>query len=173
MKTKFFRSALIVFTLFGLIASGSAASDTDVTILKATKVVIEKDQIIITASAMTSMVVVSGDLGSGKDGKRQWGRPAEQVSIKSDQATFTIRPPKSTWRVPEGMAPEQRAKAREVWERGNKTMLEGWEMSVNAAKALQAGEEVGRIGYYQPTVTLKDSMIHAVEGFGFLYEKGK
>ena len=44
-------------------------------------------------------------------------------------------------------------------------------MTVDSAKALKAGQPVGRIGYYTPKVTIHEYLIVAIDGYGFLYPK--
>jgi hypothetical protein len=49
------------FALLVLAASVQAASDTDVTIIKAEKVIIEENAVTIIAEAKTSIITLSGD----------------------------------------------------------------------------------------------------------------
>ena len=46
-------------------------------------------------------------------------------------------------------------------------------MSLKAAKDLQDGKEVGRIGYYAPNMVIKGNLIDSITGFGFLFPKGR
>jgi hypothetical protein len=50
---------------------------------------------------------------------------------------------------------------------------EAWNMSLKAAKDLQDGKEVGRIGYYAPNMVIKGNLIDSITGFGFLFPKGQ
>ena len=54
---------------------------------------------------------------------------------------------------------------------GGETTDRGWKRSLEAAKNLQAGNEVGRIGFYAPDMTIKGNLIDSMTGFGFLYPK--
>jgi hypothetical protein len=77
------------------------------------------------------------------------GRPVTLVNVKSDKATFIIKRP-------------------------HKGQLdEAWKMSLKAAKDLQDGQEVGRIGYYGPDMVIKSNLIDSITGFGFLFPKGQ
>ena len=42
-------------------------------------------------------------------------------------------------------------------------------MTLTAAKALQEGKRVGRIGYYMPSIVIKENLIDSIDGFGYLY----
>lgn len=138
--------AVLVFLNCSL-SSVRAASDVDVTIITAEKVVIEKDLITITASARTRCHSSSND----KEGTIWTGKISSPVAIMSEKATFTIRRP---------------LQAQEA-------LAAGWQMSLDAAKELQAGREVGRIGYHGPKITMKLNLIDSIDGYGFLYSKGK
>ena len=46
-----------------------------------------------------------------------------------------------------------------------------WGWTVEAAKDLQAGKPVGRIGYYGPEIVIKNHLIHSISGPGYLYPK--
>src|SRR6185436_13192489 len=74
-------------------ASVQAASDTDVYLIKAEKVVIEENMVTIIAEAKTSIITLSGDYKEGYKGSTFMGRPMGQITIKSDKATFVIRRP--------------------------------------------------------------------------------
>ncbi|MDA0814614.1 MAG: hypothetical protein O3C21_19740 [Verrucomicrobia bacterium] len=50
---------------------------------------------------------------------------------------------------------------------------EWWQKSLEAAKDLQDGKEVGRIGYYAPDMIIKGNLIDSITGFGFLFAKGQ
>ena len=131
-------------------ASTYAASDADITIIKAEKVVIENNTVTIVAEAKATITVTLGDPQPGHKGLRWQGRPATWVTIKADKATFIIRRPH----------PEL------------PTEDSAWKMTLDAAKALQEGKEVGRIGFYAPDIVIKENLIHSINGPGFLYPKG-
>jgi len=132
------------------IASSNAASDADVTIIKAKKVVIEKNEITIVAEARTTILLISDDYKPDYNGETWHGMPVTRVKIASAKATFVIKRPLQ--------AQEQLAAA--------------WKESLEAAKDLQQGKEVGRIGYYAPDMTIKGNLLDSITGFGFLYSKG-
>jgi hypothetical protein len=44
-----------------------------------------------------------------------------------------------------------------------------WQESLRAAKDLQEGKQVGRIGFYAPDIVIKGNMIDSITGSGFLY----
>jgi len=127
----------------------SAASDTDVRIIKATRVVIESNKIIITGEAMTWITLISGDPTPDQNGPRFLGRPCTHTNVKSDAATFTIIKP------------------------FHKSLDAVWTESLEAAKALQKGEEVGRIAFYQPEVLIKENRIVSITGPAYLMPRGK
>jgi hypothetical protein len=135
--------------LIGSIASSHAASDADVTIIKAEKVVIEENVITIVAEARTRVTLISDDYKPDYKGPNWHGMPVTVVQIASAKATFIIKRPKA-----DGMAA-------------------AWQSSLDAAKDLQQGKEVGRIGYYAPDMTIKGNLLHSVTGFGYLYAKHK
>ena len=137
--------------LLFIATSVHAASDADVTIIKAEKVVIEENVVTIIAEAKTSLVTVSGDYKADYKGSTFMGRPSTWTTIKSDKATFVIRRPDST-RVG---GPLERV----------------WGETLQNARDLQAGKEVGRIGYYTPEVVIRKNLITAIDGPGFLYAK--
>ncbi len=128
-----------------------AASDADVTIIKATKVVIEENTITISAEARSTIRLFSGEQDPDYKGGTLYGMPFSAIQVYSRSATFIIKRP-----LQEG-----------------ETTDNSWKMSLEAAKSLQAGNEVGRIGYYVPDMTIKKNMIDSMTGFGFLYPKGK
>ena len=131
------------------IASSNAASDADVTIIKAEKVVIEENVITIVAEARTTVLLISDDYKPDYQGQTWHGMPVTRVKIASAKATFIIkRPPQPG-------------------------LEEAWQGSLKAAKELQEGKEVGRIGYYAPDMTIKGNLLDSVTGFGYLYPKGK
>lgn len=139
----------ILAILFLASTTTHAASNVDVTIIKASKVVVEDDVITIVAEAMTRVTLIQGDHDPAYKGAQFTGRPATHTQVKSDKATLIIKRP----RHPE--------------------LEDAWEMSVRAAKGLQEGKEVGRIGFYTPDISIKGNLIHSITGFGFLYPKGQ
>lgn len=126
-----------------------AASDADVTIIKAQKVVLEESVITIVAEAKTSVTLIQNDSNPAYKGATWMGRPVARVQIKSDKATFIIKRPRES--------------GLEEW----------WQKSLKAAKDLQDGKEVGRIGYYAPDMIIKGNLIDSITGFGFLFAKGQ
>lgn len=141
----------IAFSVFVLTTSIQAASDADVTIIKATKVVIEESTITISAEAQSTIRLHSGEHDPKYKGGTLNGMPFTAIQVYSRSATFVIkRPPQD-----------------------GETTDNAWKMSLEAARSLQAGNEVGRIGYYVPDMTIKKNMIDSMTGFGFLYPKGK
>ena len=143
---------LIIVSAFLVLAAASAyaASDADISIIKAEKVIVGSNVVTIVAEAQATITVTTGDSTPGHKGMRWQGRPATRITIKADKATFTIRRPH-----PE-LAAEEAA----------------WKMTLDAAKALQAGKEVGRIGFYAPDIVIKENLIHSINGPAFLYPKG-
>lgn len=126
-----------------------AASDADVTIIKAAKVVVEENLITIVAEANTRITLIQDNPDPAYKGARWTGRPVTLVHVKSDKATFIIKRPH------EGV------------------LDEAWRASLKAAKDLQDGKEVGRIGYYAPDIVIKGNLIDSITGSGFLYPKGQ
>lgn len=143
-----------------------AASETDVTIIKAKQVVIEEQMVTVTAEAKTMIRVFTPKDDHGKAQGTFLGRPYTSAWIISDHGTFVVRRPPLRFNDPQGTHTQER-------ERSQKVLDEGWAMTLEAAKELQDGKEVGRIGYYQPKVTIEDSQIISIEGEGYLYPKGK
>ena len=142
-----------VFTFLILaIASTHAASDADVTIIKAEKVVIEENVITIVAEARTTVLLISDDYKPDYPGETWHGMPVTKVKIASAKATFIIKRPKPSY---------------------DEKMAAAWKSSLDAAKDLQQGKEVGRIGYYAPDMTIKGNLLDSVTGFGYLYPKRK
>lgn len=144
---------LLITSAFLVLAAAStyAASDADIAIIKAEKVVIEQNTVTIISEAKATITVTLGDPQPGHQGMRWQGRPATRVTIKADKATFIIRRPH----------PEQPSEDS------------AWKMTLDAAKALQEGKEVGRIGFYAPDIVIKENLIHAINGPGFLFPKGQ
>jgi len=122
-----------------------AASDADVTIIKAKKVVIEKDTITIVAEARTRITLIRDDHDPAFTGDTWHGMPVTRVQVICNNGTFIIKRP------PDGSLPE------------------AWQASLKAAKDLQDGKKVGRIGYYAPDIVIKGNMIDSITGYGFLY----
>ena len=125
-----------------------AASDADVTLIKASKVVIEESVITIVAEAKTQITLIQGD-GPADKGAQWMGRPVSRVTVKSDKATFTLRRPR------EG------------------GLEAAWQESLQAARDLQEGKEVGRIGFYAPEMVIRGNLLVSADGPGFLYAKRK
>lgn len=142
------RLLLGLFSVMALISQAFGVSDTDVHLIKVESVKIEEDKITIVASARVWMVVLVD--GADKDAiTRQYGgQPADWIKIRLDKATFVIRKPE--------LDPK-----------------DGWAYTVQNAKDLKAGKEVGRIGYYQPKVVIEEGRVTSVDGRAFLYGKGK
>jgi hypothetical protein len=138
----------LIFTLaFLTFVTGSiqAASDADVTIIEAKKVVIEENTITIVADAKARLTLIRDDHDPAFKGATWHGMPVTLVQVISAKGTFIIkRPP------------------------GN-SLPEAWKESLKAAKNLQEGKEVGRIGYYAPDIVIKGNMIYSITGSGFLY----
>jgi hypothetical protein len=144
-----------VFALLALLASSArAASDADVTHLKVKKVVIEESAItIVVAEAKTRITLIRDDHDPKFTGDTWHGMPVTRVQVISNKATFTIK-------------------------RGAEASTGGplasvWQESLQAAKDLQEGKEVGRIAFYAPDIVIKGNMIDSITGFGFLLSKGK
>lgn len=125
-----------------------AASDADVTIIKASQVVIGDNVITIVAEAKTRITLIQAGHDPANKGDRWMGRPVSRVMIKSDKATFTIQRPKEA------------------------ALEQAWKESLRAAKDLQEGREVGRIGFYAPEMVIKGNLLVSATGPGFLYAKG-
>ncbi len=147
------------------ISSVRAKSDTDVTIIKAEKVVIEDGVITIIGQARTRVRLISVKLPIKDNGPTWMGRPVSIVTIISDRATFVIKRPELNWSDPDGTHAEEKQKYM-------KTLNDGWKMSLDAAKELQAGREIGGIGFYAPDISIKGNLIDSIVGYGDLYPKG-
>jgi len=146
--------ASVLALLVLLTASARAASDADVTLLKVKKVVIEETVItIIVSEAKTRITLIRDDYDPKYTGDNWHGMPVTRVQVISNQATFTIK------RGPEA-AP-------------GKVLEKAWQDSLKAARDLQEGKEVGRIGFYAPDIVIKGNMIDSITGFGYLYPKRK
>jgi hypothetical protein len=144
-----------------LVASAQAASDTDVTIIKAESVVIEDSVITIIGKARVTARLINAD------GTSTWmGRTVTSVKIEADKATFVIKRPELNFNDPDGKHAEEKEKYKKILD-------EGWASSLAAAKELQAGREVGRIGFYAPDISIKENLIVSIVGSGYLYAKSK
>lgn len=144
-----------VIALFAFLgASARAASDADVIHMKAEKVVIEENAItIVVSEAKTRITLIRDDHDPAYKGDNWHGMPVTRVQVISNKATFTIkRPPEA--------AP-------------GKGMANAWLDTLKAAKDLQDGKEVGRIGFYAPDIVIKGNMIDSITGSGYLYAKRK
>ena len=142
---KLLLTTLVCLTFFT--ASIHAASDADVTIIKAKKVVIEEDTITIVAAAKTTITLIRGAHDPAFTGDTWNGMPVTRVQVVCNNGTFIIK------------------------RRPNSSLPEAWQGSLKVAKDLQDGKEVGRIGYYAPDIIIKGNMIDSITGFGFLYPK--
>jgi hypothetical protein len=146
--------ASVLALLLLLTASARAASDADTTLLKVKKVIIEESVItIVVAEAKTRITLIRDDYDPQYTGDNWHGMPVTRVQVISNNATFTIK------RGPEA-AP-------------GKALEKAWQDSLKAAKDLQEGKEVGRIGFYAPDIIIKGNMIDSITGFGYLYPKVK
>ena len=146
--------ASVLALLVILTASARAASDADVTLLKVKKVVIEESVItIVVAEATTRITLIREDHNPAFTGDTWHGMPVTRVQVISNKATFTIK--RGAEAAPGG------------------PLANAWQESLKAAKDLQDGKEVGRVGYYAPDIVIKGNMIDSITGFGFLYSKGK
>ena len=145
--------AFLALVFLAFATSGRAASDTDVYIIKAQKVIIEENLVTIVAEAKTSLITISDDPKPGNKGAQFMGRPSNRITVKSDQATFVIRRPAHA--------------------QPGESLEEVWKKTLQSARDLQAGREVGRIGYYTPEVVIRKNLIISIDGPGFLYAKGQ
>lgn len=146
--------ASVLALLVLLTAPARAASDADVTLLKVKKVVIEETAItIVVTEAKTHITLIQGDYDPKYTGDNWQGMPVTRVQVISNKATFTIKRPVEA--APGGIT------------------ADAWQESLTAAKDLQDGKEVGRIGFYAPDIVIKGNMIDSITGFGFLYPKAK
>ncbi|MEO8615954.1 MAG: hypothetical protein ABI600_12495 [Luteolibacter sp.] len=138
-----------------------AASDTDVTIIKAESVVIEDSAITIIGKGRATARLINAD------GSSTWmGRTVTSVKIEADKATFVIKRPELNFNDPDGSHAEEKEKTKRMLD-------EAWASSLATAKELQAGREVGRIGFYAPDISIKGNLIDSIIGFGYLYAKSK
>jgi hypothetical protein len=149
---KLIPASVLIFLV--LATSARAASDADVTLLKVKKVVIEESVITIeVAEAKTRITLIRDDYDPAYTGDNWHGMPVTRVQVISNHATFTIKRPHDA--APGGALPG------------------AWQESLQAAKDLQEGKEVGRMGFYAPDIVIKGNMIDSITGFGFLYPKAK
>jgi hypothetical protein len=145
MKLKLLLTAAVTAFLTFVAPSVQAASDADVTIIKAKKVVIEENTITIVAEAKTRITLIRDDHDPAFTGDTWHGMPVTRVQVICNNGTFIIKRPDT------------------------KTLPEAWKDSLKAAKNLQEGKKVGRIGYYAPDIVIKGNMIDSITGNGFLY----
>ena len=144
----------LILALFAFATSGRAASDADVTLLKVKKVIIEESVItIVVAEAKTRITLIRDGYDPKYTGDNWHGMPVTRVQVISNKATFTVTRPASA--APGG------------------PLTNAWQESLQAARDLQEGKEVGRIGFYAPDIVIKGNMIESITGSGFLYSKGK
>ena len=137
-----------------LAPSAHAASDADVTLIKVKKVIIEESAItIVVAEAKTRITLIRDDYDPKYTGDNWHGMPVTRVQVISNTATFMVKRPTSA-------APGE-------------LLAKAWQDSLQAAKDLQEGKEVGRIGFYAPDIVIKGNMIDSITGSGFLYGKSK
>ena len=140
----------LILALFAFAASARAAQDADVTLLKVKKVVIEEDVItIIVAEAKTRITLIRDDYDPKYTGDNWHGMPVTRVQVISNKATFMVK--RGAEAAPGG------------------PLANAWQESLKAAKDLQEGNEVGRIGYYAPDIVIKGNMIDSITGNGYLY----
>ena len=144
----------LILALFAFAASARAASDADVTLLKVKKVSIEENVItIVVAEAKTRITLIRDDYDPKYTGDNWHGMPVTRVQVISNEATFTVKRPTEA--------------------RPGGPLTNAWQDSLQAAKNLQEGKEVGRIGFYAPEIVIKGNMIDSITGAGFLHGKSK
>ena len=149
MKLKLVLATAVALYLTFATPPVQAASDADVTIIKAKKVVIEENTITIVAEAKTRITLIRDDHDPKFTGDNWHGMPVTRVQVISNKATFMIKRPTSA--APGGPS------------------TNAWQDSLQAARDLQEGKEVGRIGFYAPDIVIKGNMIDSITGSGFLY----
>ena len=146
-------ASVLMFLVFAA-TSIHAASDADVTLSKVKTVVIEESVItIVVAEAKTRITLIREDHDPKFTGDTWHGMPVTRVQVISNKATFIIK---------------RRAEAAP-----GGTLANAWQESLKAAKDLQDGKEVGRIGFYAPDIVIKGNMIDSITGTGFLFPKGQ
>ena len=144
----------LILALVASAASTRAASDADVTLLKVKKVTIEESVItIVVAEAKTRITLIRDDYDPKYTGDNWHGMPVTRVQVISNKATFMVKRPSSA--APGGV------------------LTNAWQQSLQAAKDLQEGKEVGGIGFYAPDIVIKGNMIDSITGSGFLHPKSK
>jgi len=148
------RLLVSVIALLALLAPLTrAASDADVTLLKVKEVKIEETVItIVVTEAKTRITLIRDDHDPKYTGDNWHGMPVTRVQVISNQATFTMK--RGAEAAPTG------------------PLAQVWQESLQAAKDLQDGKEVGHIAFYAPDIVIKGNMIDSITGFGFLL-KGK
>ena len=161
---RFIHLAAALVSLSATSPLGQAKSDTDVYMIKAEKVTFEKDKVTIVGSAKIKMVVIKADHDPSYKGQQIWGRPSSWVHAKADKATFVIHKPKPQIIKNEKLRPKN-------YEQVLKSQEMAWQTTLQAAKDVQAGKPVGRIGFYKPTVTIRHNLVNAINGSGYMYGK--
>jgi hypothetical protein len=138
-----------VFAFLPLAAASMAASDADVTIVKAYSVLIEPEKVTIVADAKSRITLIHGDPDPADAGDQWRGMPVTRPYVIGNKITFVIK------RAP------------------NDPLPEAWKETLRTAKDLQDGKEVGRIGFYEPDIVIKGNMLISMSGRAFLYPKSK
>lgn len=91
-----------------------AASDTDVTIIKAESVAIEDAESTIIGRARTTFRLIS-DAESGGLERASWmGRPVTLVKIDADRAAYIDKRPELNFNDPDGSHAEEKGKTRDM-----------------------------------------------------------
>jgi len=172
--------AILILAVVSSLAGGRPyfqwSSDTAVTIIKAEKVIIEKDKITIIAKAKTSLIRPSGYSKPGSKESASKGKPSARIQISSDKATFIIKRPPLTYndgQLKRLLASTRRAEFAKELDRGQfkYQRAEWWKRTLQKAKALRDGKKVWPIRYYKPTVVIKENGIESIEGYGYFYAK--
>jgi hypothetical protein len=130
-----------------------AASDTDVFKIQASKVTVEEDKIIIVAKAEIALNNIQGLLLQG-------------MRIKTEITIFIIYRPKLDFNDPDGTHAKEKEQSRKVLD-------DAWKMTLESAKDLQDGKEVGRIGYYMPEIVINGNKVQSIKGEGYIYPISK
>lgn len=84
------------------------------------------------------------------------------VKVKTGKATFVIKRPQLNYNDPDGTHAAEKAASQKVFD-------DAWAMTLQTAKDLKKGKEMGRIGYYSPEIVIKGNLISAMSGYGYLY----
>ena len=121
-----------------------AVSDTDVHIIKAMDVLIEKDKLTITAQAITTLRTISHEKALYHQGRQLFGRPSNTYEVMSDSAKFVVHKPTAD------------------------AQLDLWKKCVKAADKLKEGKPTGRIAFYRPKVVIRENLIVEITGYGYL-----